>query len=150
MPSASKSGRVEVISWRSTGKKRHASPIAKTPKGRFNRKIPCQPTWAINTPPSVGPSEVPIADIVPSTPIALPIFSLGTAPLTSAMVSAIMVAAPMPCTARAAISNHRLGARAHRSEATVNSAMPISSNRRRPRRSPSRPTLTISAVMLSK
>ncbi|MNG07975.1 hypothetical protein D3C84_913040 [compost metagenome] len=93
---------------------------------------------------------MPIADIVPSTPIALPIFSLGTAPLTSAMVSAIMVAAPMPCTARAAISNHRLGASAHRSEATVNSAMPISSNRRRPRRSPSRPTLTISAVMLSK
>ncbi|MNV47168.1 hypothetical protein D3C71_1390270 [compost metagenome] len=93
---------------------------------------------------------MPIADIVPSTPIALPVFSLGTAPLTSAMVSAIMMAAPTPCRARAAISNHRLGARAQRSEATVNSAMPISSNRRRPRRSPSRPTLTISAVMLSK
>ncbi|MNI39461.1 hypothetical protein D3C73_936430 [compost metagenome] len=105
---------------------------------------------AIKKPPRVGPSDVPIADMVPSRPIALPSFALGTASLTSAMVNAIMMAAPMPCNALAAISNHRLAARAHRNEATVNTAMPISSNRRRPMMSPSRPTLTISAVIASR
>ncbi|MOA46366.1 hypothetical protein D3C78_1688700 [compost metagenome] len=93
---------------------------------------------------------MPIADIVPSRPIALPSFALGTASLTSAMVNAIMMAAPMPCRARAAISHPRPDETAHRTEAAVNTAIPINNKRRRPMMSPSRPALTISAVIASR
>ena len=82
--------------------------------------------------------------------MALPVLALGTVLPTKAMVSAIMTEAPRPCTARAATSSHRVGARAHRMEAMANSAMPASSRRRRPSMSPRRPTLTIRAVMASR
>ena len=79
--------------------------------------------------------------------MALPVFAFGTVSPTNAMVSAIMTAAPRPCTARAAISSQSVGATPHSTEATVNRAIPASSSRRRPMMSPSRPTLTISVVM---
>ena len=109
-----------------------------------------QSSVAIRTPPSEGPSAVPIADIAPSRPMALPVFSFGTVPPTKAMVSAIIAAAPRPCSARAAINSQTLGAMPQRTEATVNSKIPASSRRRRPTMSPSRPTLTINVVMASK
>ena len=101
-------------------------------------------------PPSDGPSAVPIADIAPSSPIALPVFSFGTVSATKAIVSAIMIAAPSPCTARAAINIQSADAAPHTIEATVNRRSPASISRRRPTMSPSRPTLTISVVMASK
>lgn len=42
--------------------------------------------------------------------MALPVFSCGTASRTIAIVSDIMMAAPIPCTALAAISSPRVGA----------------------------------------
>ena len=90
------------------------------PSGTLTRKIARQPSPAIRTPPSDGPSAVPIADIVPSSPMALPVLAFGTVSPTNAMVSAIMTAAPRPCAARAAISSQSVGATPHRTEATVN------------------------------
>ena len=113
----------------------------------LTRKIACQPGPAISAPPSDGPSAVPIADIVPSSPMALPVRSFATVSPTSAMARAIMIAAPRPCAARAATSSQSEGVAPHSAEAAVNRASPASSSRRRPRMSPSRPTLTISAVM---
>ena len=98
----------------------------------MTRKIACQPSAEISTPPSDGPSAVPIADTVPSRPIALPVRSFGTVSPTNAIVSAIMAAAPSPCSARAATSAPSVGAAPHSAEAAVNTAMPASSIRRRP------------------
>lgn len=81
------------------------------PNGTLIRKMAGQPSPAIRTPPSDGPSAVPIADMVPSSPMGLPVFSLEMVSLTNAMVRAIMMAAPSPCAARAAISSQRVGAK---------------------------------------
>jgi hypothetical protein len=62
--------------------------------------------------------------------MALPVFSFGTASRTSATVSAIKMAAPRPCTARAAMSIQSLGATPHRIEAAVNRRIPVNSTRR--------------------
>jgi len=47
-----------------------------------------------------------------------------------------------PWAARAAISSPGLAAAAHAAEATTNPAMPVSSIRLRPKRSPSRPPVS--------
>ena len=91
-----------------------------------------------------------MADIVASNPIALPARVLGTASATSATVNANMIAAPMPCTARAPISQPSPGASAQNNEALVKMPIPINSNRRRPKPSPRRPTLTINVVIASR
>ena len=90
---------------------------------------------------------MPIADMVPKSPMALPVRAWGTVSPTSATASAIMMAAPSPCATRAAISSHSVGATPPRTEAAVNSRSPASSSRRRPTMSPSLPTLTINVVM---
>ncbi len=66
------------------------------PMAAMTAKTAGQPKPAINAPPSEGPSAVPTADTVPSSPIALPVRSFGTRSPTIAMVSAIMTAAPRP------------------------------------------------------
>jgi hypothetical protein len=117
------------------------------PSGRLTRKSAGQPQAAISAPPRLGPSAVPIADIVPSSPMARPVLALGTTSATRARLSAIISAAPRPCAARAATSQPSVGARPQSSEAAVYKAMPASSSRRRPNRSPSRPTPTIRVVI---
>ncbi len=78
--------------------------------------------------------------------MALPVLSCGTVSPTNARVRAIMIAAPRPCAARAAISSQRAGAAPHSTEATANRPNPARSNRRRPMVSPSRPTPTINVT----
>ncbi len=102
------------------------------PSGTLTKKIARQPSPAISRPPSEGPRAVPIADIVPSSPMALPVLAFGTVSPTNAMVRAIMIAAPRPCAARAAISSQSAGAAPHTAEATVNRRVPTNSSRRRP------------------
>jgi hypothetical protein len=114
------------------------------------RKRARQPAAAISMPPSEGPSAVPMADIVPSRPMALPVLALGTVSPTKAIVRTIMMAAPRPCAARAATSSHSVGAAPHQTEATVNRKRPARSSRLRPAMSPSRPTPTITVVMASR
>ena len=116
------------------------------PSGTLTRKIARHPSPAIRRPPSEGPSAVPVADIVPSSPMARPVSAFGTVSPTSATVRAIRMAAPRPCAARAATSSQSVGARPHRAEASVNREAPASISRRRPVRSPRRPTLTIEVV----
>ncbi|MNZ74284.1 hypothetical protein D3C78_927310 [compost metagenome] len=150
VPTASKAALLRGVRGRSTGKYRQASNRLMMPSGTLIRKIACQPTLAINTPPRDGPNVVPSADIDPSKPMALPVRAWGTVSATKATVRAIMIAAPRPCTARAAISQPSVDARPHASEAPVKMPIPASSTRRRPIKSPSRPTLTIKVVMASR
>ena len=82
--------------------------------------------------------------------MALPMLALGTVSPTMATVSASMAAAPAPCSARAATSNPSVGAAPRNADASVKSAIPASSRRRRPKLSPSRPMPTISVVMASR
>jgi hypothetical protein len=82
--------------------------------------------------------------------MALPILSFATVSPTKAMARAIMMAAPSPCSARAAMSSQSVGAAPQRSDAVVNRTIPARSNRLRPMMSPSRPTLTIRVVMASR
>ena len=58
--------------------------------------------------------------------------------VSSASVDGAAIAAPTPCTARAPSSQAADGASPPASDAAVNSAIPITSMRRRPRRSPAR------------
>ena len=58
-----------------------------------------------------------------------------------------MSAPRAPCAARAAMSSPALPAAAHSAEAATNPAIPISSIRRRPNRSPSRPPVSSPAAM---
>jgi hypothetical protein len=61
----------------------------------------------------------------------------------------MMVAAPAPCTARAAISAAASGARAHPAEDTANITSPAAKTRRRPSRSPSAAAVISSTAKLS-
>ncbi len=71
------------------------------------------------------------------TPIAVPRLSSGKASASSVSVSGVTIAAPAPCTARAATSSPVLGARAAAAEEAVKTAMPSRNMRLRPKRSPS-------------
>ena len=62
----------------------------------------------------------------------------------------IMTAAPIPCPARATISSSSVGAKPQDAEAAENRSSPASNSRRRPIKSPSRPTLTITVVTPSR
>ena len=129
---------------------RQLSSQVSAPNAALSQNIAGQPDQAISPPPSDGPSVEPTADKLPNQPMARPARPAGAQSLTPAMLSAIMHAAPSPCSARAAISIGKLGAAAHSAEPTLNTAMPAKSKRRRPRLSLKRPTLTLSAVRVSR
>lgn len=133
-----------------SGRCRRVSQSASTPRGTIERNMARQSSQAISRPPAEGPSAVPTADMLASQPMTLPARSLGTVSATRAMASAIMVAAPRPWTARAAIRASRDGDRAQKTDDRVNSSRPVRSSRRRPSRSPIRPATTTTAVMASR
>ena len=60
-----------------------------------------------------------------------------------------MIAAPMPCTARAAISKAGPGATAQANDAATKSTMPATKVRRSPKLSPAAPPARISAESVS-
>ena len=62
----------------SPGRVRYARRKVSTPSGTLTRKIARQPKLEMRIPPSDGPRAVPTADIVPSSPMALPVFAFGT------------------------------------------------------------------------
>ena len=70
-------------------------------------------------------------------PSASPRFSGGNAVESSVSVSGVTIAAPAPCSARAAISAPVVGASAAAADAKVKRARPMTNMRRRPNRSPS-------------
>ncbi|WP_237534704.1 hypothetical protein [Streptomyces sp. SID3343] len=61
-------------------------------------------------------------------------------------ICGVIMAAPTPCTTRAAISTPEVGARPAAGEAGVNSTMPTPNSRRLPYRSPSRPAVSMQAA----
>ena len=102
---------------RSAGRWRYASTEPATPSGTLTGRSLASRTRRSARRRATGRARCPTADMVPSRPIALPVLAFGTVSPTKAMVSAIMTAAPRPCTARAAISSQSVGATPHSTEA---------------------------------
>ena len=104
------------------------------------KKIQCQLTVCVSTPPTSRPSEPP--------PTATKTYALiararsagsGNSVMIIAMITEAETALPNPCTARAPTSNRSLFATPQTSEAAVKIATPVRNTRLRPTRSPSRP-----------
>ena len=115
-----------------------------TDSGRLSQKAARQPSVSISMPPSAGPMAVVIADAPAHVPMARPRRSGGKAAERIARLCGTRSAAPKPWTARAAISQPTVGARAQASEASANTTVPVSNSRRRPNRSPAAPPTRIS------
>jgi hypothetical protein len=90
----------------------------------LTRKIQRHDSNPTISPPSGGPSASPTPTIAPNAPIARPRSSGGKLEIRSAALFAVIIAAPRPCSARAAISHPTPGAAAHNAEATVNTTRP--------------------------
>jgi hypothetical protein len=69
--------------------------------------------------------------------------------LSTARARGRIVAAPAPCTARAAISVPAFGDSAHAADAAANNPSPAANTRRRPKRSPSADAVISSTAKLS-
>ena len=106
----------------------------------FARNIERQPARPISTPPRGGPSMSPMATVPPMKPRARPRPEGGAIWVTMAMPSAWLMAAPMPCKARKAMSQETDGASPQHSEARTNSTSPAAKMRFLSRMSPSRDT----------
>ena len=91
-----------------------------------------QPSPSTSQPPSIGASAPAIAPAAAQVPTARPRFSPVKEALSVARLFGSSIAAPSPCSARAARKMSRLGAAAQSTEAAVNRAMPHSITRRRP------------------
>ena len=96
------------------------------------RKIARQPTVSISQPPSTGPTAPAIAPAAAQKPTARLRAAPSKAPPSTARLLGSIIAAPIPCTARAAISQARLGAAAQAAEPAAKATMPITSSRRLP------------------
>ncbi len=106
----------------------------------LTKKIHCQPTYSVNTPPSSTPMAAPEPAMPPRMPSAL----LRSAP--SAKVTSVIektdgerIAPAAPCRSRATMSISDDVESPARSEVTRKSARPAMKTRRLPSRSPMRP-----------
>src|SRR5215211_261320 len=108
--------------------------------GTLTRKIQCQLSTSVRTPPRSTPAVPPPERTKPKTPIA---FARSAGPVNRTMISesatAETTAPPSPCTARAPTRNTCEPARPQPSEAGVKSVIPTRNSRRYPKRSPNRP-----------
>ncbi len=111
-----------------------------TPTGMLTKKIHSHPSHFVSTPPISTPTAAPLPPIAPQIPSAL-FRSEPSSNVVEMIESAAgeRIAAPRPCTARAAISIPSELDRPQASEAAVNSATPTMNTRRRPSRSAARP-----------
>ncbi len=126
---------------------RSASAMPSAPIGTLMKKIARQPSAAIRRPPTSGPPDRAMLAPAAHRPIARPRRSgSGWAWRSSVREHGTRIAAPTPCTARAAISAPIPGAPPHAIDAIVNSANPATYTRRAPIRSPSEPQVRISAA----
>jgi hypothetical protein len=103
----------------------------------------------VTAPPMTGPSAAPRPAVAPQMPSAMPRRWGGVTLAMSVTVSGIVIAAPAPWTARAAISTPMLGASAEAALARVNTVMPMIISRRRPNRSPSAAPVSRSTAKVS-
>src|SRR5579862_4101092 len=122
------------------GRRRSDSSTTPMPIGMLTRKIQCQSSTSVSTPPSRTPMLPPPAATKPKIPIA---FARSDCSVKSVIVSerptADTTAPPSPCTARAPINKPCDVDSPHASDASVKSEMPPRNRRRLPNRSPRRP-----------
>src|SRR6266498_438926 len=75
-----------------------------TPMGTFSQKIQCQPSVWVMSPPTIGPDATASPPMPPQMPMMVPRFSGGKAVIRMVRLKGMTMAAPMPCTTRAAMS----------------------------------------------
>ena len=102
------------------------------PTGTLTKKIQFQDRCSVSRPPVSGPIASAMAETPAQMPIAVPRWRGGNVAVMIESVAGLISAAPTPCTTRAAINSVPLPARPHHSDASVNTAMPITNSRRRP------------------
>ena len=95
-----------------------------TPIGTLTKKIHSQPPTATSAPPASGPTSVATPAVAPHSAIAEPRRSAGKIRVMVAIVCGVIIAAPRPCTARAATSDSMLPASPHHSDEAVKTARP--------------------------
>jgi hypothetical protein len=113
------------------------SGITIRPTGTLSQKIQCQLRPPATAPPTTGPPATASPASPPHSPMAMARFPAGNASLIRVRVSGMMIAAPAPCTTRAAMSTPTVGESAAHADAAVNTARPMQNMRFRPNRSPS-------------
>jgi hypothetical protein len=117
--------------------------------GMLIRKIHRQLPACSSHPPTKGA----ITADTPLNPAHVPIACVRSAGWMVASMMArlagVISAPPIPCRARAAMSQPMPGAAAHSTDATVNQASPARNTRRRPQRSLSEPASSISEARVS-
>ena len=110
------------------------------PIGRFTKKIQCQSSVCVSTPPASRPIDAPPEATKLYTPIAFAWSrAFGNIVTIIPRMTADVSAPPMPWRKRAPMSSSRLSAIPQSSDATVNITRPTRNTRRRPSRSPIRP-----------
>ena len=104
------------------------------------KKIQCQLSDCVSTPPASRPIEPPLETMNVYTLIAIARSAgFGNSVTSSASTAADATAPPSPWMNRATISSTWLSESPQAAEASVNSTRPPKNMRLRPKRSPSRP-----------
>ena len=119
------------------------------PTGTLMKKIQFQLMCSVIRPPTSGPIASASADTPTQMPIAVPRCFGGKVTVMIESVAGFIIAAPTPCTTRAAISMFALSASPQASDDSVKTASPATKIRRRPKRSASLPPVSISAPKVS-
>lgn len=127
------------------GNDRFPSTYATASTGKPRKNAIRQLVASTASAPSDGPLAAPIDDTPLKKLVAAARWSSGVASSSNAMEEGVMHAAPMPCMARAAISNQIHGAVPARIEPIANTARPVMNTERRPSLSASRPAGTSTA-----
>ena len=109
------------------------------PTGTFTRKIARQLPSSVSRPPSAGPRLRPIDTLTAFRPSALPRSPWANVRAMIAGPIAMIIAAPTPWTARAAMRAPGPGAPPQTALAAVKTANPTRYTRRNERTSPRRP-----------
>src|SRR5258707_6702314 len=91
--------------------------VAMTPMGTFTQKIQCQPSVWVISPPTIGPDATASPPMPPQMPMMVPRFSGGKAVVRMVRLKGMTMAAPMPCTTRAAMRRSGVADSAHAKEA---------------------------------
>ena len=106
------------------------------PIGTLIQKIARQPIVWVSAPPTMGPRAIDSPTTAPHMPMARARSrgSVNTLVMID-IATGLSIDPPTACTARAATSQPRPGARLHSSEPTVKVSSPTMKTRRRPSRS---------------
>src|SRR5438067_4925178 len=108
---------------RLSGTRQNRTPSTTAASGTLRKKTQRQEAYCTNTPPSTGPTTVVSAENPDQVPIARPRCSSLKEALIIARLPGTSKAAPIPCTARARISESTVGERPPQMEARVKTAM---------------------------